>query len=94
MSEENEVYEGHDGVWTAMRRWLGARDDYAMEVDEYVDGGASVVIFFRESGRGKGSGVRIEQSFAGVWTLHHGKVVRVTPFLDRSEALEAVGLRE
>jgi hypothetical protein len=38
--------------------------------------------------------VRIEQSVAGVWTLHDGKVVRVTPILDRSEALEAAGLSD
>jgi ketosteroid isomerase-like protein len=94
LSPDGEVYEGHEGVRTGMRRWLGTWDDYAMEVVEYVDAGDSVVIFFRESGRGKGSGVRIEQSVAGVWTLLDGEVVRVTPFLDRSEALEAVGLRE
>jgi ketosteroid isomerase-like protein len=94
ISPDGEVFEGHEGVRTGMRRWLGAWDDYRMEVDEYVDAGDSVLIFFRESGRGKGSGVWIEQSVAGVWTLHGGKVVRVAPFLDRSEALEAVGLRE
>jgi ketosteroid isomerase-like protein len=94
LSPDGEVYEGHEGVRTGMRRWLGTWDDYAMEVVEYVDAGDSVVIFFRESGRGKGSGVRIEQSVAGVWTLLDGEVVRVTPFLDRSEALEAVGLRD
>ncbi len=88
---DGEVFEGHDGVRTGMRRWLGAWDDYALEVDEYLDAGDSVVIFFRESGRGKGSGLRIEQSVAVVWTLHDGKVVRVTPFLDRREALDAVG---
>jgi ketosteroid isomerase-like protein len=94
ISPDGEVFEGHEGVRTGMRRWLGAWDDYRMEVDEYVDAGDSVVIFFRESGRGKGSGLRIEQSVAGVWTLQDGKVVRVTPFLDRSEALDAVGLGE
>ena len=79
-------------VKQAGRRWLGAWAEYTMEVDEYVEAGDSVVIFFRESGRGKGSGVRIEQSVAGVWTLRDGQVVRVTPYRDRSEALRAVGL--
>ena len=94
ISPDGELYEGHEGVRTGMRRWLGAWSEYAMQVDEYIDAGDSVVIFFRESGRGKGSGVRIEQSVAGVWTLNEGKVVRVTPFPDRSQALEAAGLGE
>ena len=91
---DGELYEGHEGVRRGMGRWLGTWTDYAMEVDEYIDAGDSVVIFFRESGRGKGSGVWIEQSVAGVWTLHDGQVVRVMPFLDRSEAVEAAGLSE
>lgn len=91
---DGEVYVGHEGFLTGLRRWLGAWDDYALEVDEYVDAGDSVVIFFRESGRGKGSGMPTEQSVAVVWTLRDGKVVRVTPFLDRADALEAVGVRE
>jgi ketosteroid isomerase-like protein len=92
ISPDGQLYEGHEGVRTGMRRWLGAWAEYRMEVDEYVDAGDSVVILFRESGRGKGSGVRIEQSVAGVWALRDGKVVRVTPFLDRSEARRAAGL--
>ena len=92
ISPDGQLYEGHEGVRTGMRRWLGAWAEYTMEVDEYVDAGDSVVVFFRESGRGKGSGVRIEQSVAGVWTLRDGMVVRVTPFPDRSEALRAAGL--
>jgi uncharacterized protein len=92
ISPDGELYEGHEGVRTGMRRWLGAWAEYTMEVDEYVDAGDSVVILFRESGRGKGSGVRTEQSVAGVWALRDGKAVRVTPFLDRSEARRAAGL--
>ena len=38
---------GHEGFRTGLRRWVGAWDDYRMEVDEYVDAGDSVVIFFR-----------------------------------------------
>src|SRR3954452_25347612 len=91
---DGQVYMGHDGFRTGLRRWLGAWDEYALEVDEYVDAGDSVVIFLRESGRGKGSGMSTEQSVAAVWTLHDSEVVRVTPFLDRSAALEAVGLQE
>jgi uncharacterized protein len=91
---DGQVYDGHAGIWQAMRRWLLAWEDYRMEVDDYLDAGDSVVICFRESGRGKGTGLPVEQNVTGVWKLRAGKVVRVTPYLDRKEALEAAGLRE
>ena len=36
----------------------------------------------------------MEASHLAVWTLADGKVVRLQTFLDRQEALEAVGLSE
>ena len=38
------------------------------------------------------SGVRLDQETAHVWTLGDGRVIRCEVYLDRSEALEAVGL--
>ena len=94
VAPDGDVYHGHEGVWQAMRRWLLAWEDYRMEVDDYLDAGDSVVIRFRESGRGRGTGVPVEQNVTGVWELRTGKVVRVTPYLDRREALAAAGCWE
>jgi ketosteroid isomerase-like protein len=91
---DGQVLSGPAGVWEGMRRWLVAWEDYRMEVDEYLDAGDSVVVSFRESGRGKGTGLPVEQSVTGIWKLDDGKVVRVTPYLDRRQALQAAGLSE
>jgi ketosteroid isomerase-like protein len=88
------VYHGHEGVERFFREWLGAWIDYRVETREYIDAGASVVIAFRQSGIGRGSGVRTERDFFAVYDLSDSKVVRYRQYESRSEALEAAGLAE
>jgi ketosteroid isomerase-like protein len=45
-------------------------------------------------GRGKASGARGEVSMAMVWTVREQAITSVEFFLDRGQALEAVGLPE
>jgi ketosteroid isomerase-like protein len=42
--------------------------------------------------RAQASGVALAQTYASVWTLKGGSVIRVDDYLNHSEALEAVGL--
>ena len=91
---EGQVYRGHQGVAEAMRVWVGAWEDWKFEVEEFIDMGDRVLLIARESGRGKGSGVEIDQQAFVVFTLRQGKIVRWQGFVHRDPALEAAGLRE
>jgi hypothetical protein len=53
-----------------------------------------VVLVFRQTGTGRGSGVRVERDFFGVFDLRESKVVRFRLYESQEEALEAAGLRE
>ena len=88
------IYHGHEGVERFFREWLGTWSDYRMEVREYIDAGGSIVIVFRQSGIGRGSGVRADRDFFGVYDLSDSKVVRYRQYESRKDALEAVGLSE
>jgi uncharacterized protein len=88
------IYHGHEGVERFFREWLGTWSDYRMEVREYIDAGGSTVIVFRQSGIGRGSGVRADRDFFGVYDLSDSKVVRYRQYESREDALEAVGLSE
>jgi ketosteroid isomerase-like protein len=88
------IYHGHEGIQRFFREWLGAWTDYRMEAREYIDAGGSVVIVFRQSGIGRGSGVKTERDFFGVYDLRDSKVVRYRQYESREEALKAVGLSE
>jgi ketosteroid isomerase-like protein len=88
------IYRGHEGVERFFREWLGTWSDYAFEPREYIDAGDSVLIVFRQSGIGRGSGVRTEREFFAVYDLRDSKVVRYRQYESREEALEAAGLSE
>jgi uncharacterized protein len=90
-----KTYVGMDGL----RHMLADRDeiwdDFRTEPDEFVDGGDRVVVTGRWIGRGRGSGIEVEQPTVHVFTLRDGRVVRwELGHTSRREALEAVGLRE
>lgn len=87
-----EVVTGRDAVVEASRRYWGTWDEYRLEADELIDAGKSVVLVLREHGRGKGSGIPFERSFAQVWTFHRGKIIRWEILPDKAVALEAAGL--
>jgi ketosteroid isomerase-like protein len=72
-----------------------AFDDMRVEVEEVTDVGEDrLVVVLRVSGRGKGSGVNVEQHNGQVWTFVDGKVARIDSYMDRTDAFEAVGLLE
>jgi len=91
---EGQIYRGHEGVVEAMRVWRGAWEDWRVEVEEIIDAGDRVLVISRESGRGKGSGVEIDQHAFVVFTLRDGRIVRWQGFVHRAPALQAAGISE
>lgn len=65
-----------------------------VEVEEMIDAGEVVVVVIRHAGRGRASGINVEQRYAMVWTLSGGRAVRMEMHPSREEALKAVGLEE
>jgi ketosteroid isomerase-like protein len=68
--------------------------DVRLEPTELIDLGDRLVLLADMPMRAQASGVPLAQTYAGVSTLKHGRVIRQDDFLDHAEALEAVGLRE
>jgi ketosteroid isomerase-like protein len=89
------TYVGMEGA----RRMLADMDEvweqFHTELDELLDADDRVVVIGRLIGKGRASGVEVEQPIAGVWTVHDGLIVRgELGYTDPKEALEAVGLSE
>jgi hypothetical protein len=51
-----------------------------------------VIAVLRSRGRGKRSGIRVEERQSHVWTLRHGKLWRLRIYASKGAALKAVGL--
>jgi uncharacterized protein len=85
---------GHAGV----RRYLTSLgeewEEFRQEPEDFFDAGEAVVAFLRTYARGRGSGVEIDMPVAHVITFEGGSCIKSVSYLERSEALEAAGLRE
>jgi len=91
---DGRVFRGHQGVIEAARTWLGAWEDWRLEVEEFLDADDRVVVLAREWGRGKGSGIEIDHPHITVATVRDGRIVHLKGYLDKDQALEAAGLSE
>jgi ketosteroid isomerase-like protein len=92
---DSDALYGREAIREFMRRWIGTFSEYQHEVERLDDLGAGVVLAAaRETGRGKGSGVPVDRSFAALYTVIDGTIARVTVFRTEQEALEAIGLSE
>jgi len=88
------VHVGMDGVIRALEVWSSAWSEWQIELNEYVDAGERVLVRGKQWGRGKETGVAVEQPLCLVYLLRGGKVVEVRAFFDEHQALEAAGLSE
>ena len=85
---------GHDGTRRWWQNWLDTWPDYKVEVLEVRDIGDVTLAALRNLGHGAGSQVPFEDT---IWRLDRwraGKCISWSIFINRAEALEAVGLSE
>ena len=90
------VFEGIDGIRRYFADIEEAGPDFRIELDgvEEVDS-KRVIAFMRTSGTGRTCGIRMAPPpLTNVYDLIDGKISHVRIFVDRQEALKAVGLDE
>ena len=95
MAAVGGVYEGIDGIRRFLTDVEDAVPDFRIELDgvEEVDS-KRVLAFLRNSSTGRASGIRLAWPQANVYDLIDGKISHIRIFLDRQQALKAVGLEE
>lgn len=89
---ERQTYDGPEGTREFLTDWVGAWEDWRLEVRQLIDAGDDVVAIVHQSGRSKTTGLEVDMDFAQVWTLEDGKQTRMRMYADPDEALRAVGL--
>jgi ketosteroid isomerase-like protein len=88
-------YRGPAGYRKYMAAWsdvFGA--DLRLEPVELIDLGDRIVLLAAFPARAQASGVPFMETFAAVWVLKDGEVIRLEAYREHAQALEAVGLRE
>jgi ketosteroid isomerase-like protein len=91
---DSAVHRGIEAIRKQFERWEEAYPDLSVEPLEAKDAGDKVFLWVQFSGHGAGSGLPIEMELAHVLTLEDGRVRRTDEYMDRAEALKAVGLAE
>jgi ketosteroid isomerase-like protein len=87
-------YRGVDGLHRFQRQLDEIWDDWRFETERYFDAGERVVVFLTISGTARLSRAAVTISLGHVVALRAGRILQVQAFLDRHEALKAVGLEE
>ena len=85
---------GRDGVREGFASWFKAFEDVTFTAEDYLDAGEHVVVATRIRGRGRGSGLEVDQPITLLWAVNGGQVTHVCGYRDRNDALEAVGLSD
>ena len=89
-------WTGVAGMAEAYREFAGVWEEFRQEVEEFRDlDHERVLVLSRRRGRGKRSGINLEQigsEAAAVWHVQERKVTRQVYYFDRKRALADLGL--
>jgi ketosteroid isomerase-like protein len=90
---DSEVHRGVEAMGRAWAEWLGAFEDFSVVGQEFHDAGDKVVVEQLFRGKGKGSGIPVNEiEGAAVLTLRDGKVIRFEGHTSVEAALDSAGL--
>jgi Domain of unknown function (DUF4440) len=88
-------YSGWEGFHRYASAWSDVvGSDLRLEPVEFIDLGDQIVLLAELPVRAQGSGIPLTGEYAAVIALQEGTGIREQQYLNYSEALEAVGLRE
>ena len=91
---EAPARQGHE----ALREWVetvdGIWEDGRYEPEEFIDAGDFVVVALRVRARRRDIRVPVDVPLFQVFEMRDGRIQRGRAYLDKTEALEAVGLSE
>ena len=95
--DDHGPIHGRDAMHTYAQDWrdtFATRSRLRVELELIDAGDDKVIAVTRGSGRAKVSGVEMGLTFAVLYTVRDGKIVRGREYWTRDEALEAAGLSE
>jgi len=87
-------YRGREGVDRFAADTSENWEELQTVADEFRDLGDRVLVLGRLKGRGKGSGVPVDQPFVNILDFRGDRIWRSRVYLDRAEGLRTAGLSE
>jgi uncharacterized protein len=92
---EGHRLHGHAGFLENLEQLKEVFEDIEVRPEEFIEvGDDQLVVVIYTAGRGKGSGIRVENCVAHVLTLRDGKATRFRVYSSKDEALAAARVTE
>jgi ketosteroid isomerase-like protein len=91
--DEAQVLRGPDAVLEYLREVREQWAHFDVEVERLIEAGDAVVVFMRETAQARHGGPEVQSDTAVIIKLRQQKIVEMTGYLDRDEALRAAGLK-
>jgi uncharacterized protein len=85
-------YRGFEGMLATLGDTSDSFENFRLDPIRFFEHGEKVVVFVEMTGRGRTSGVPVEERIAHLWTLRDGLAVELRAFTQPADALEAAGL--
>jgi uncharacterized protein len=85
-------YHGFDGMVSSLSDTGQAFESFRLDPIQFFEHGDKVVVSILMTGRGRTSGVPVEERIAHLWTIRDGLATELRAFTDPADALEAAGL--
>jgi ketosteroid isomerase-like protein len=89
------VFHGPNALRDSLRELEESFDNLSYQAERFIEApGGQVVVFIHSRGRGRGSGMEVDNHIAWVWTFRGNQAVRLAVYEEQAQALEAAGLRQ
>jgi ketosteroid isomerase-like protein len=92
-SPDASTYHGHEGVLESLQKSAETFEELDFIPERFVEQGDHMVVTILMRGRGRGSGVPVEEQIAHLWTIREGKAAVLQVYSNEADALEAAGIR-
>jgi ketosteroid isomerase-like protein len=88
------IGHGREELYAMVAQWVGGWEEFRDETEEIRDLGSQVCVVSTQRGRGKGSGIELEDRWTVLYEIKADKISSMRLFTTTAEALEAAGRRE
>jgi ketosteroid isomerase-like protein len=92
--DQNRIHRGREAVREYTDEIWEAWERLDVEVEQMIEAGNAVVVFFRELAQSRHGGPEMQSETAAVFRVRHGKIFEIRGYLDRDEALRAARAAE
>jgi ketosteroid isomerase-like protein len=82
-----QTYRGHEGARAALQQSFDTFEELQFEPEQFFQVGDRIVVVIRMRGKGRESGVPVEDHIAHLWTLRDGRAWRLQVYSDPDQAI-------